>query len=211
MTGKPSKTVQVRHKINLVCLDTSCSYEGEERTALQSCSSSFTHVTTGRIETYQIVTYSIRKLLKMDYWSPKHVELLNIINKINHQILCILLDYIYIPCQLTLLKLRSLFRFNAVWLIYVFFFRPAYKCHDDTPNQGTKITDKTMHNRSINFNGCNMHDILVIKWLCSKVCESESDNPWRNISDSDDMENLLYVTSLISTNWAETENRNDDE
>ena len=31
----------------------------------------------------------------MDYWIPKHVELLNVMNKINHQILCILLDYIY--------------------------------------------------------------------------------------------------------------------
>ena len=41
---------------NLVYLDTSCCYEGEE----------------------------------------EHVKLLNVINKINHQILCILLDYIYI-------------------------------------------------------------------------------------------------------------------
>ena len=32
----------------------------------------------------------------MDYCSPKHVELTNVMNKINHQILCILLDYIYI-------------------------------------------------------------------------------------------------------------------
>ena len=31
------------------------------------CSSSFTLITTGRIETYQIATYSIRTLLKMDY------------------------------------------------------------------------------------------------------------------------------------------------
>ena len=67
---------------NLVCLD---SYEGERRNALQS-SSSFTLITTGRIETYRIATYSIRTLLKMDYWSPKHVELPNVMNKINHQI-----------------------------------------------------------------------------------------------------------------------------
>ena len=59
-------------------------------------SSSFTLITTGRIETYQIATYSIRTFLKLDYLSPKHVELLNVMNKINHQILCILLDYIYI-------------------------------------------------------------------------------------------------------------------
>ena len=53
-------------------------------------------ITTGRIETYQIATYTIRTLLKTDYWSPKHAELLNVMNKINHQILCILLDHIYI-------------------------------------------------------------------------------------------------------------------
>ena len=36
-------------------------YEGERRTA------ALTLTTTGRIETYQIATYSIRTLLKMDY------------------------------------------------------------------------------------------------------------------------------------------------
>ena len=59
-------------------------------------SSSFTLITTGRIETYQIATHSIRTLLKMDCWSSRHVELLNVTNKINHQILCTLLDYGYI-------------------------------------------------------------------------------------------------------------------
>ena len=62
----------------------------------RNCSSSFTLITTGRIETYQVATYNIRTLLKMVYWSPKHVELPNVMNKINHQILCTLLDYIYI-------------------------------------------------------------------------------------------------------------------
>ena len=38
-------------------------YEGEGK--LQS-NSSFIPITTGRIETYQIATYSIRTLLKMD-------------------------------------------------------------------------------------------------------------------------------------------------
>ena len=32
----------------------------------------------------------------MNYWSPKNVELLNVMNTINHQILCILLHCIYI-------------------------------------------------------------------------------------------------------------------
>ena len=62
---------------------------------LQSGMSRYVLLLWGRIETYQIATYSIRTLLKMDYWSPKHVELLNVMNKINHQILCIL-DYIHI-------------------------------------------------------------------------------------------------------------------
>ena len=44
----------------------------------------------------KLLTYSIRTLLKMDHWSLKHVKLLNVTNKINHQILCILLGYIYI-------------------------------------------------------------------------------------------------------------------
>ena len=48
----------------------------------KNCSSSFTLITTGRIETYQIATYSTRTLPKMDYWSPKHVELLNVMNKL---------------------------------------------------------------------------------------------------------------------------------
>ena len=61
-----------------------------------NCSSSFTLITTGRIETYQIATYSIRTPLKMDYCSPKHAELLNVMNKINHQMWYILLDYTYI-------------------------------------------------------------------------------------------------------------------
>ena len=74
---------------NLVCLDTLWGWR-------KNCSSSFTLITTVRTETYQIATYSIRTLLKMDYWSPKHVELLNVMNKINDQILCILLDYMYI-------------------------------------------------------------------------------------------------------------------
>ena len=54
------------------------------------CSSSFTLITT----------HSIRTLLKMDYWSPKYVELLNVTNKIDHQISCILFDYRYIVLKM---------------------------------------------------------------------------------------------------------------
>ena len=81
---------------NLVCLDTSCCYEGEGRTA------------------HQIATYNIRTLLKMDYWSPKHVELLNVMNKINHQILCILLDYRHIAKWYTVHTVSNRFNYDYV-------------------------------------------------------------------------------------------------
>ena len=69
---------------------------------LQS-SSSFTLITTARIETYQTAIHSIRTLLKMDYWSPKRVELLNVMNKINQQyfISCWIADIFNIQCHVT--------------------------------------------------------------------------------------------------------------
>ena len=54
----------------------------------------------------------------MDYWGPKHVELLNVMNKLNHNILCILMNYIY--AYITLYRLYtsyedwSLLRYDAV-------------------------------------------------------------------------------------------------
>ena len=91
----PSKRRQLlRNNIVSYCSSASSprrfqySKEGEGRTAVLPSPS-------WRIETYKIATYNIRTLLKMDYWSPKHVEQLNVMNKINHQILCILLDYRY--------------------------------------------------------------------------------------------------------------------
>ena len=84
-------------------------------------------ITTGRIETYQIATYSIRTLLKVDYWSPKHVELLNVMNKITYQILCILLDYRYI----TRLVLRVLYKsrqpYQFLCWVFVFQFFSVYR------------------------------------------------------------------------------------
>ena len=41
-------------------------------------------------------SYSLKTLLRMDYWGPKHVQPPNVIYKLNHKTLCILLDYIYI-------------------------------------------------------------------------------------------------------------------
>ena len=83
------------------------------RPVVMQSSSSFTLITTVRIETYQIATYNIRTLLKMDYWSPKHVELLNVMNKTNHQILCILLDYRYSAIWYTV-HIISHYRSNTV-------------------------------------------------------------------------------------------------
>jgi len=40
----------------------------------------------------------------------------------------------------------------------------------------------------------------VTIWQCSKAGQSEFDYQWQNISDSDDMENLLSVTILVTTN-----------
>jgi hypothetical protein len=47
-----------------------------------------------------------------------------------------------------------------------------------------------MNNRSSSFKGSNMYDAWVTNWLCSKGWGSEFDNPWKNICDSDNMENL---------------------
>ena len=44
----------------------------------------------------KFATYSLQKLLKMDHWVSKHVEPPNVMNKLNHKSLCILLDHIYI-------------------------------------------------------------------------------------------------------------------
>jgi len=52
-------------------------------------------------------------------------------------------------------------------------------------------TDNKMNNVSRNFKG----GLQVTKWNC----ETECDNPWQNICDSDDMQNLPSMTSIIST------------
>ena len=59
-----------------------------------------------------------------------------------------------------------------------------------------------MNNRSNSRNGSNMYYMRVINRLCSKFCESEFDYPWQNISDNDDMENILFLTSVPNTTKA---------
>jgi len=52
-------------------------------------------------------------------------------------------------------------------------------------------TDTKMNSVSSNFKG----GLQVTKWLC----ETECDNPWQNICDSDDMQNPPSMTNLMST------------
>ena len=81
------------------------------------------------IRTYRVVRkiphtkfaiYSLKTLLRMEHWGPKHVEPPSVMNKLNHKTLCILLDYIYIikfilrPCEMNLhfikFELSSLYK-----------------------------------------------------------------------------------------------------
>lgn len=74
-----------------------------------------------------------------------------------------------------------------------------------------KKPDTKINSHSDSSNGGNMYDPWLMKWLCIKACESEFDNPRRIVSDSDDLENIPSVASLIYTNWAGTENWDDEE
>ena len=80
-------------------------------------------------------------------------------------------------------------QFYAIRTMPVLFY--AMTTH---PIQKQKETAKKRNNASNHFNGSNVYDLWAIKWLC----ERESDNPWQNISDRDDMENLLFMTSPTS-------------
>jgi hypothetical protein len=99
------------------------------------------------------------------------------------------------PCLTTSCYAIPHFRVNGLWLVSLHlsntFMCYAYWREEETPIWGTK-TDTKINNVSSNFKGC----VLVINWMC----ENECDNPWQNICDSDDMQNLPSMTSLISTN-----------
>jgi len=59
-----------------------------------------------------------------------------------------------------------------------------------------------MNNRSSNLTVViRMIRATVTIWLSNKARQSEMDYPWQNISDSDDMEILPSVTSLVTMNW----------
>ena len=87
---------------------------------------------------------------------------------------------------------------NVVYLhllLYFLLYLQTPRWHTQSRNK----TDMTMNNRNNNLTGSNMCGLWVIKWLRSRACESEFDYPWQNICDSDDMERISSVTSLIST------------
>jgi len=46
------------------------------------------------------------------------------------------------------------------------------------PADNQKETDLKMNSCHSNFSSSNMYELWVIKRLCSKTCESESDCPW---------------------------------
>jgi hypothetical protein len=60
--------------------------------------------------------------------------------------------------------------------------------------------DTTINNRNSNPNGSNMYELWLIKWPYSKTCDIEFYYPWQHICDSDDMENIPSVTSLVTRN-----------
>ena len=107
---------------------------------------------------YQIATYSIRTLLKMDYWSPKHVELLNVMNKINHQILCMLLDYIYIlDMNILNYRIRSTLVFKKRDHISR---RPLTEPVQMSPRLIT-WDNKPMHNQSSGYKNSILLSVLI--------------------------------------------------
>ena len=69
---------------------------------------------------------------------------------------------------------------QTVWFICMYIFCSTYKYRDDKPNQGTrgKKPDKTINNCS-NHNSTNKYELWVIRWVCSKACESEYDYLWQ--------------------------------
>jgi len=82
---------------------------------------------------------------------------------------------------------------------FIKFFCSTHKCQDDTPNCGTKKTDKMMKNHCNSLNCSNTYDLWVLKWLSTKACEVNL-NIHDRTRDSDYMENPPSVRSLVTTN-----------
>ena len=67
----------------------------------------WTYRVVRKIPHTKFATYSLKTLLRMDYWGPKHVELTSVMNKLTHKTLCILLDYIYMTVHTYVCLLQS--------------------------------------------------------------------------------------------------------
>ena len=116
-----------------VLLDTSSHYKVVWRTVF--------FIQPHNIWTYRVVrkilhtkfaTYSLKTLLRMDYWGPKHVELTSVTNKLTHKTLYVLLDYIYILQDDTWsiqYQLKASISFRSILTVYLSVNRDVSVCH----------------------------------------------------------------------------------
>ena len=155
---------------NLVCLDTSCFMRVKEAISdfnnpsseaflccmLQFGMSRYVLLLWGWRKNCSDVsrhtkfaTYSLKTLLKMDYCGPKHVGPPNVMNKLNHKTLCILLDFIYIArlihdpynIKLNMTDLWIIFRLKRISVLFAM-FKPDV--HFDIP-YGSPATEFFYH------------------------------------------------------------------
>ena len=109
----------------------------------------WTYRVVGKIPHTKFATYSLKTLLKMDYCGPKHVEPPNVMNKLNHKTLCILLDFIYIArlihdpynIKLNMTDLWIIFRLKRISVLFAM-FKPDV--HFDIP-YGSPATEFFYH------------------------------------------------------------------
>lgn len=84
-------------------------------------------------------------------------------------------------CQFTALLNLCLFFVSHPWacvlLLLRFFFFLLTNATLTHPADNQKETDLKMNSCHSNFSSSNMYELWVIKRLCSKTCESESDCP----------------------------------
>ena len=83
------------------------------------------------------------------------------------------------PCTHHLLQTTDTNLNHVVCLFALISLFYAYKRHNDTPNQGTK-DDSMTNNHCHNLKGGTIWDLLVIKWLHSKACESGLNHLWQH-------------------------------
>lgn len=83
------------------------------------------------------------------------------------------------PANLLHFLICAHFWFNTLGLVFCFYWGPPLpQIPPWHPTESQKETDMKMNNCHNNFSGSNMYELWVIKWVCSKTCESQSDCPW---------------------------------